>query len=87
MVLKKQTTNAMYNAFGSFGRDKAAQKTAWRIALRSQVPQISAQDAEKRIAEAKTLLKDKPIGSAVRLGSGAFLKKIGPGKYDISSLQ
>ena len=86
MVLKK-STSAAFNMFGSFGRDKASQQTAWRMALRSQTPRVSAAEAEKRIANAKLRLKDEPVGSAIRLDAGVFLKKKGNGSYEISSLQ
>lgn len=82
----KRSTSAMVS-FAGVGRDKVHQQIAWRTVLQSQRPTISTQEVKRRIADAKKRLKNEPIGCAIRLAPGCFLKKKGKNVYDISSLQ
>jgi hypothetical protein len=70
-----------------FGRDKAALATASRMAQRLGTTTLSYKETHKRVTSARKKLTKAPIGSAIRLAPGQYLKKYGPGDYRITSLQ
>jgi hypothetical protein len=74
---------AYEGSFAGRGMDKAFQKTAWNLAAartKRTKPLMTLREARRR-------LKDEPIGSAIQLGPGSYLKKTGKDKYNITSLQ
>lgn len=73
--------------FPAFGRDKSHQRGSWAQTVAGHKSTISKKEAEKRLADARAKLKDKPVGYAVKLDVGVFLKKYPNGKCYITSMQ
>ena len=74
-------------AFPVFGKEKSHQGAAWAQTVARQNIGLTRAQAEKKLADARAKIKDKPAGSAVKLGVGVFLKKYPNGKCYITSMQ
>jgi len=87
-IAKKGVLGKLKNIISQASFRVRRQILAWRVGSYYQNPNLEILLHQKKIlAPARKKLKNAPVGSVVRVAPGVFLRKMGPGKYEVTRLQ